>query len=275
MLLVDAPERPEPSKGYLLDNRAPEAEQRFDNLAALFNPRTFQHMERLGLSEGWHCWEVGVGGPSIASWLVSRVGPSGRVLATDIDTRWAGAAAHSGVELVEHDVAHDEPPTGGFDLVHERLVLIHLPEREQALARMVAALKPGGWVLIEDFDSKLQPNACLDEVGPEQRLANEMRAGMRELLTGRGADMMLGRRLPRMLRNAGLEDIGADAYFAVSLPAAVGMEQANVRQVRDDYVRHGLATDTDIDRHLDALAAGRLDVASPALVSAWGRKPQG
>jgi len=51
------------------------------------------------------------------------------------------------------------------------------------------------------------------------------------------------------------------------------MEQANVRQVRDDYVRHGLTSDDEIDRHLDALAAGRLDVASPVLVSAWGRKP--
>jgi SAM-dependent methyltransferase len=195
------------------------------------------------------------------------------VLATDIDVRWAGQAAEAGVELVEHDVAHDEPPAGGFDLVHERLVLVHLPDREQALARMVAALKPGGWILVEDFDSMLQPNACPDETGPEQRRANEMRAGLRELLAGRGAEMTLGRRLPRMLREAGLEDVGADAYLAMALPAAVGMEQANVRQVRDDYVRHGLASDADIDAHLDALAAGRLDVASPALVSAWGRKP--
>ena len=273
MLPVDAPDRPEPSNDYLLDNRAPEAEQRFDSLSALFNPGTFRHMERLGVTGGWHCWEVGVGGPSIPMWLADRVGPTGRVLATDIDLRWAEQAAASGVELLEHDVAHDEPPTGGFDLVHERLVLIHLPDREEALARMVDALRPGGWVLIEDFDSEMQPRACPDEIGPEQRRANEMRGGLRELLAGRGADMRLGRRLPRMLRDAGLEEVGADAYLALSLPAAVAMEQANVRQVRDDYVRHGLTSDDEIDRHLDALAAGRLDVASPVLVSAWGRKP--
>ncbi len=272
---VDTSHRPVASNDYLLDNRAPEAEQRFDSLSVLFNPGTFRHMERLGVTEGWRCWEVGVGGPSIPTWLADRVGPAGRVLATDIDIRWAERAAETGVEVLEHDVAHDEPPSGGFDLVHERLVLIHLPDREQALDRMIAALRPGGWVLVEDFDSTMQPNACPDEVGPEQHLANDVRAGLRVLLSARGADMMLGRRLPRMLRDAGLEDVAADAYLSMALPAAVAMEQANVRQVRDDYVRRGLASAAEIDRHLEALATGRLDVASPVLVSAWGRKPLG
>ena len=50
---VDAPDRTVASNDYLLDNRAPEAEQRFDSLAALFNPGIFRHMERLGVAEGW------------------------------------------------------------------------------------------------------------------------------------------------------------------------------------------------------------------------------
>ena len=266
-------DRPTPSRAYLLDNGAPEAEQRFDSLSALFNPGTFRHMDQLGIARGWHCWEVGVGGPSIPTWLAGRVGPSGRVVATDIDTRWAEQAKDASFEILRHDVVRDEPPAGGFDLVHERLVLIHLPEREEALARMVAALRPGGWLLVEDFDSVMQGDACPDEVGPEQRLANKMRRGLRELLAERGADPMLGRRLPRMLRDAGLVDVGADAYVAVALPAAAGLEQANVRQVRDDYIRLGHVTEAEVDQHLDALAAGRLDVASSLLVSAWGRKP--
>ena len=149
-------------------------------------------MEQLGIADGWHCWEVGVGGPSIPTWLASRVGPSGRVLATDIDIRWAEQAKAADVELLQHDVVHDEPPSGGFDLVHERLVLIHLPEREEALARMVAALRPGGWILVEDFDSVMQADACPDETGPEQRLANKMRKGLRELLAGRGSGPDVG-----------------------------------------------------------------------------------
>jgi SAM-dependent methyltransferase len=46
----------------------------------------------------------------------------------------------------------DPLPARSFDLIHERLVLFHVPAREQALERMVSALKPGGWIVIEAFD---------------------------------------------------------------------------------------------------------------------------
>src|ERR1700704_3941164 len=113
---------------YLLDNRAREAEQRFDSLSALFNPVTFRHIEMLGIGEGWRCWEVGVGGPSVPQWLAEHVGPSGHVLATDIDVRWAQEIGDDQVEVRRHDVANDDPPAEAFDLVHARLVLIHLPQ---------------------------------------------------------------------------------------------------------------------------------------------------
>ena len=32
-------------------------------------------------------------------------------------------------------------------------VLEHIPDRERALARMIAAVRPGGWVVAEDLDS--------------------------------------------------------------------------------------------------------------------------
>ena len=63
--VMNEPNLPVANIGYLLDNRALETEQRFDSLAALFNPVTFRHLETLGISQGWHCWEVGVGGPSV------------------------------------------------------------------------------------------------------------------------------------------------------------------------------------------------------------------
>lgn len=63
---------------------------RFDALAALFDASTFRHFDRVGIDVGWRCREVGAGGPSVAGWLSERVGPGGRVLATDIDVSWAG-----------------------------------------------------------------------------------------------------------------------------------------------------------------------------------------
>jgi SAM-dependent methyltransferase len=259
--------------GYLLDNRAPDAGQRFDSLSALFNPVTFRHLEAVGVDAGWRCWEVGVGGPSIPAWLSSRVGPSGHVLATDIDVTWTSTLAGGNVEVRQHDVAVDEAPLDGFDLVHARLVLIHVPQREVALARMVGALRPGGWLVIEDFDPGVQPLACLDVVGPEQRLANKVRVGFRSLLTQRGADLEFGRRLPRLLREAGLVEVAADAFIALALRAGSELEKANVNQVRDALVAGGYVTAEEINAHLLAVEAGHIDVATPPLISAWGRRP--
>jgi SAM-dependent methyltransferase len=270
---MDDAQSPRSERGYLLDNRAPEAGRRFDSLAALFNPVTFRHMEMLGISAGWRCWEVGVGGPSIPSWLSERVGPSGHVIATDINVTWAREAAGGNVDVMQHEVAADDPPADDFDLVHERLVLLHVPQREHALRQMVSALRPGGSLLIEDYDSSMQRFACPDEHGPEQRLANKVRKGFRALLAERGADLEFGRRLPRLLRDAGLVNVAADAYLALALPASLVMERANVNQVRDDIIAGGHATAEELDAYLIALDTGSIDVATPPLISAWGQKP--
>ncbi len=262
-------------EGYLLDNRQVEAGTRFDALAALFDASTFRHFETVGIGRAWRCWEVGAGGPSVAAWLHERVGPDGRVLATDIDVSWAETAATRGVEVLRHDVARDEPPAGPFDLVHARLVLVHVAEREAALRTMVRALRPGGWLLVEDADPALQPLICPDEYGPEQELANRLRTGFRRLLRQRGADLAYGRRLPRLLREAGLADVEADAYFPITSPACDVLETATVQQVRAKLVAEGLATDEEIEQHLANIAAGRLDLATSPMISAWGRRPVG
>ena len=225
----------------------------------------------LGITEGWRCWEVGVGGPSIPAWLADRVGASGSVLATDIDVRWAEAEAWDNVEVRRHDVAGDDPPAGSFDLVHERLVLIHLPQRERALGHMVGALGPGGWLLVEDFDSMMVPYACPDARTPSEHLANKVRAGFRALLEGRGADLQLGRKLPRMLGEVGLVEVGADAYVPLVRSGTAALETANVRQARDDLVVGGHVTDGEVDEHLGAVEAAEVEVSFGPLISAWGR----
>ncbi len=267
------PQEPVGARGYLLDNRALEAEQRFDSLAALFDPVTFRHLGALGIAAGWSCWEVGAGGTTVLRGLAERVGPSGRVLATDLDPRWAEHAAGANIEIRRHDVAVDDPPEGPFDLVHARLVLIHVPLREQALRRMASTLRPGGWLLVEDFDPAMQPLACPDAHGDEQRLANKVRTGFRALLEERGADLEIGRRLPRLLREAGLVEVAADAYMPLALPTAVELEKANVNQVRDGLVAGGHVTAGEVDAHLAALDAGGLDIAMSPLISAWGGRP--
>lgn len=262
----------EHGQGYLLDNQQTEAGERFVALAELFDPVTFRRLRALGIADGWSCWEVGAGGASVPAWLAEQVGEKGRVLATDLDTSWMPQAG-APYEVVRHDVGADEAPDGPFDLVHARLVLMHVPQREAALRAMVRALRPGGWLLVEDADPGLQPLTCPDEYGPEQELANRIQRGFRTLLAERGAQLAFGRTLPRLLRTAGLADVEADAYFPITSPIVSTLEAATIRQIREQLIAGGLATAEEIEEHLANIAAGHLDTATAPMVSAWGRKP--
>jgi ubiquinone/menaquinone biosynthesis C-methylase UbiE len=131
-----------PRSTYVFDNAGAQAGARFSALGALFDPGTTRHLTALGVAEGWHCLEVGAGAGSIADWLCDRVGAAD-VVATDIDPRFLDAAGRPNLEVRRHDIASDPLSEAAFDLVHARLVLVHLPERENALLRIVRALKPG------------------------------------------------------------------------------------------------------------------------------------
>jgi SAM-dependent methyltransferase len=259
-------------QGYLLDNARPEATTRFGAISALFDRWTFAQIDALGIAPGWRCWEVGAGGANVPDWLAARVAPAGRVLATDIETVWAEGAISASVDVRRHDVAKDPPPWTDLDLAHARLVLVHVPDRERALDNMIASLRPGGWLLIEDADPALQPLACPDAHGPEQQLANKVRDGFRRLMKGRGVDLGYGRKLPRLLRDAGLIDVQAEAFFPVTHPASAVLERATVEMLRSQLCGASLVTEEEIERHLTNLGAGGLDLTTAPLITVRGRK---
>ncbi|WP_190200454.1 methyltransferase domain-containing protein [Streptomyces djakartensis] len=259
--------------GYLLDNRQTEAAEHYSAFAALFDPTTFRHLEALGVGSGWRCWEVGAGNVSVVSWLAKKVGPTGRVVVTDPDPSRLAPAPRPPVQTLVHDLCRRVPPGEDFDLVHARLALVQVADRERALRTLAKALRPGGRLLVEDADPTLQPLLCPDEHGPEQQLANRLRQGFRRLLTDRGTDLPCGRTLPRLLRETGLTRVQADAYFPLASPACAALEAVTIRQIRDQLVTAGHATDQDIDRHLANVASGTLDLTTAPMVSAWGRKP--
>jgi trans-aconitate methyltransferase len=121
--------------------------------------------------------------------MADRVGPEGQVPATDIGLTWLAEAAAPSIEIRWHDVVRDDPPVGEFDLVHARLVLCHLPGRDEAMRRMVRALRPGGWLVVEDFDVSLQPRAVLDAMADFHHRANRVRDAFEALLGQRGVGL--------------------------------------------------------------------------------------
>ena len=114
------------------------------------DPTTIRHFEMLGVSQGWNCLEVGAGAGSVAQWLSTRVGPAGKVVATDMDMRFLSHLSVPNLEIRRHDIIKDDLETGHYDLVHCRDLLMHLPEPENGLKRMANAVRPGGWLLIEE-----------------------------------------------------------------------------------------------------------------------------
>jgi ubiquinone/menaquinone biosynthesis C-methylase UbiE len=271
----DYPRRMGGGSRYLFDNQDPEAGDRFHALSSLLDPWTTSHFERLGISEGWRCLEVGAGGGSIASWLGERVGSSGQVLATDLDGRWLETRLRApNVEVRTHDLSVDPLPERSFDLVHERLVLVHLPDRESVLPRLVASLRPGGWLLAEDFDVPVVMNAFVDPDSDEDDVRNRIAGGIQTLLRQRGADTSFAHTLPRLFRQNGLEQVGAVGFQVVDGGEAMrALFRVNIEQSADQLIEQHLISRNELTSFIDLLNAGAVDPSSPLLVSAWGRRP--
>ena len=246
--------------------------EHFDTLAALFDAATFYRITRLGIAPGWQCWEAGAGGGTVTDWLAERVGDTGRVVATDLDV-WALASSRGvNVEVLRHNLAAEDAPGSGFDLVHARLVLEYVYDYAAGLAAMAGAVCPGGWLLAESADPLLQPLACPDEAGPAQALANKVRHAIWAMETHSG-QKRFGRMLPRLLRDAGLADVQAEVRFPLGGPDPIRLQRTLIARRGDRLVDAGLVTGDEIAQHLADLAAGGLDLAAFPVVSAWGRKP--
>ena len=263
---------------YIFDNAAPQASQRFASLEQLYDPRTIRSFEAIGISDGWHCLEVGGGGGSIARWMSARAGPTGRVLVTDIDPQHlTGLVTGNPGNIVvqHHDVGVEPLPESSFDLVHARLVLIHVPTRRAALQRLVAALKPGGWLVVEDFDAALIDRTYPTQDGASATLMRKMLAAQAQLMAGRGFELGWGRKLYRRLHEAGLVDVGMEGALAVWAGRSPGarLDRANFEQVRAEAVSAGLIGDDEVAAVLALLDDPTFIYSSSVMLTAWGRRP--
>jgi SAM-dependent methyltransferase len=261
------------SPDYVFDNAAVQAGARFSALAEIFDPGTIRHLNERGVGRGWHCLEVGGGSGSVARWLSEQVGSIGSVLVTDIDTRFLETMTLPNVEVRRHNIVTDSLPESAFDLVHSRLVLLHLPEREKALRRMIAALKPGGWLVDEDFDSAsllADPVANPVEVLPKTQLA------MMRLVEDRGVERRWGRLLLGRLRAHGLVATGAEArmFMWQSESSGTSLMRANFQQLRADMIKAGYITEDEFKQDLAHLEESDFLTLSPIMWTAWGRRPQ-
>ena len=189
---------------YVFDNAAAQTDDRFGALEELYDPVTIRCLTAAGIADGWRCLEVGGGSGSVARWMSDRVsgrvGPTGRVVVTDINTRYLEQIARPNLEVRQHDIVNEQLEESAFDLAHTRLVLVHLPERKKAIERMVHALKPGGVLVLQEFESlTMYPDPTLF---PSETLMKTLVA-LHHVMGARGVNVRYGRELPGVLTGMG------------------------------------------------------------------------
>jgi len=196
-------------------------------------------LERLGIGPGWKCVDVGAGGGDVSVALAEIVGHDGRVYAVDSDPRArdevASAAAAFSQVLAITQAGEDLLLPEAVDLAFCRFLLVHVVDPAVVLRRMRGAVRPGGWVVVQE------PITSAGRVGgvalsmPEARHPD------------------VGALLPALVRDAGLAI--ADAW--AEAPAGVG----------PGPVTAYLASLTGVD-------PGDDPVVLPPLVTVVGRVPQ-
>ena len=114
----------------------------------------------IGLADGMTVAEVGAGTGWLSVEIARRVGASGRVFSTELSTsrltQIRGAAAEAGltnVTVVEAGEQSSNLPPGCCDAIFMRRVYHHLSDPASVMADLSRALKPGGQLVIVEFES--------------------------------------------------------------------------------------------------------------------------
>jgi SAM-dependent methyltransferase len=198
--------------------------------------------------------------PSWSESLAHRVGPSGTVVAADIDLRF----------LRRHDITTSDLESKSYDFVHFRALLMHLPDPRAALARILAALKPGGWLLAEEADWGVctvggHPDAAWATDYLYDLFARHERAAMRH--------PYFGRTPPALVAEFDLERLEEDVAAPIVGEGDSGLDiiRLTVRALRSPSTTLG-ASEEDLDRLDSVLSSPRVVVVGVASIAVRGRK---
>jgi len=244
---------------YILPRDDALEDRRLTLLEAHHDPDSIAALERTGVGAGWRCLDVGAGRGSIARWLLAR---GAAVLCTDLDV-----SALGGLDARVHDITSDEPlPGTPFDLVHTRLVLLHLPARDAVAAKLAGMLRPGGWLVAGDIDFtdvRAEPDAAFSETWGAWCAAT----------AAAGWELGCGARLPAMLRAAGLEHVQSTATGAECPGGSPALQILSLafEKLRPRLVEHG-ASDAAVSEARRRLEDPAHRFTPPTTWTAWGHR---
>jgi SAM-dependent methyltransferase len=249
---------------YAYDQEWKDERERLAGIERLWDPGSQSLIERLGAGPAWRCLEVGAGGGSMVEWLADR---AGAVVAADVSTRFLDAIDRPNVEVRQLDLLADDLPAGEFDLVYARLVAEHLGR--PALERMIPALKPGGLLLLEDYDW------AAADVHPPDPHFERVTGAVLGFMEKAGFDPRFGRRLMAELGAVGLHDVEAEGRVRLIKGGSpeTAFYRLSLEALREPLIESGALSEEEVATALARLDEPQAVYLSPIMVAAWGRAP--
>jgi ubiquinone/menaquinone biosynthesis C-methylase UbiE len=268
--------------------RTSQEYQRLTRQARLWGPATARVLGQAGIGPGMHCLDVGCGPGEVMRLLAEQVGSSGLVTGVDSDGQLGReglavlqatlpgperfAFVETDVEAADIDAAQTFPGHP-FDLVYARLLLSHLRDPVAMLGKLAAWTRPGGLLLVQDYDVRTA------DIWPPLATWGEFERVVFGVYENTGRDLRFGHKLPVHFGSAGLgEPDGTDVAGVLAPAAEVSWLYEGVyRSTLPAALRLGLTTGADSSAFLaEITTAGRERsrvVLCPLLISAWKHLP--
>jgi hypothetical protein len=178
------------------------------------------------------------------------------------------------LEVRRHNIVTDDLPERAFNLVHERMVLAHLPERDTALQRMVSALKPGGWLLCEEMDNVSAAPVSSPDVA-YRALYTKIEDAVERVMTSRGHVYDYDRRLYGLFQVRGLTALGAEGRVALRyMGARAEVAWLTAEQLKGDIISGGYAIEEEIQAYFVLLNDPAFFAVGATLFAVWGRRAE-
>lgn len=254
------------------------AANRLEVLHEIWGPATRETAIAAGLGRGMKVADFGCGVGTVSAMYAEIVGPEGRVTALDLSAGQLGQAreraARAGLanlEFIEANATATGLPSGAFDFVYCRYLLLHLPDPAAGLAEMKRVLRPGGTLFAEDADLS---SGYTVPASPIDRFSDLYP----RLGEARGLDYRLGRRLFQLVQDAGFVDPAVRLNQPVYLKGRQRRAfEWSLEEAADGLVGAGLCSRPELDSILAAMRVAaddpRILVVVPCMNLVTARKP--
>jgi SAM-dependent methyltransferase len=251
---------------YAFPHSAADESRRLQLFEEHLDPLTKRRIDRLGITAGTECLEIGGGRGSVAQWLAEKVGPTGKVTVTDLDLDLMTAVAASNIEMRRHDIRSDTFPEESFDLIHTRAVLMHISPDLELLQRMVRWLTPGGWLVLEE------PDFGMWDRDADPVWSTHPQAAKRSFPN---LSLSEGRTLFKQIHQLGLVDVGADGEIDIVQPGTPVAEfyRLSMAALRSPTVNADALTPEQAAALVDRPNQSDFIGCGFVHIGVWGRRP--